>query len=110
MPGAILGTPRAAPARIADLVRDAQAALAETLAVIVANPNQPERVAASLAGRGLETRVAVNWTDAATGGVAVLRMHADEGLRTATFVLLPIGALLRTRAASDQLESLRDVN
>ena len=85
----------AAPARIADLVRDAQAAPAASLAVVIATPAEPERVAGGLVRRGLQARVAANWTEATAGGIAVLRMDAAEGLRTPGLLLLPIGALSR---------------
>ena len=98
----------AAPARIADLVRDAQAALAASLAVVIATPAEPERVAASLARRGLQARVAANWTEATAGGAAVLRMEAAEGLRTPALLLLPIGALLRPNTSNRPAESAVD--
>ena len=102
-----VGEPVATPARIADLVRDAQAAAADG-AVVIATPTEPGRVAASLAKRGLDVRVATDWGDATSGGATVLQMDADQGLRAPGLLLLPIGALLR--AQTPGLPLLADID
>ncbi len=98
---AVPPSPEAAPEpaarRVAELVRRASA---HEGPVIIATPGAPERLAKSLARRGLAVRAAASWEEAASGGVACLELDLEEGFEADGVLVLAAGHLVRARVAS----------
>jgi len=76
--------------RVDALVAEVWDAVARGDAVVIACASDPGRVAASLGRRGPDARVAVDWADAAGGGVACLTLDIAEGFaQDGVLVLCP---------------------
>ena len=78
-------------AALTGLIRDA----ATDDIVIVATPEHPNKLAASLARRGLDAHCAADWASAQTPGLHTLALPLQTGMRRPGLLLVPIGALMR---------------
>lgn len=87
--------PVRAPHRVDALGAEVRDAVARGDAVVIACPSDPGRVAASLGRRGLDARVAMDWAEAAGGGVACLTLDIAEGFAQDGVLVLPIDGLMR---------------
>ncbi len=91
----------AAPRRVDTLVELARAAAARGDRVAVSAPSSPERVAATLARRGLAAEAVASGDELAPGRVAVVRSDLAEGLARPGLLVVPVGPLLRGGGGSN---------
>ena len=87
-------TPLPPPATTAALV----ATLRTPTPTILACPEDPTPLLHSLARRNIPARLATNWPDALTGGIAALHLDIPEGFERPGLRLIPLARLVHTHA------------
>ena len=94
------GAPEPTPRRTSELIRRARGS---DIPVVIAAPGDPAPLAASLARRGLDARVAASWADATERGpaaVACIALDIETGFRTSSVLVLPAAQLVRARGTN----------
>ena len=96
------GAPVRPPRRVDALLDLARTAAGHGDRVVIATPEAPERVAASLARRGLAAEAAPNWNALAPGKPAALALDLPTGFSRPGLLVLSAAGLLRAQGPASR--------